>query len=1733
MAFDYNSRTKWEKEKWEAWQTAHQQAITALPEEQKPLYEEVLQFSKYPGCGFPVITKWAKDRFPEGKSLKEALYTACPELIRLMVPEAYREDFDYMLDQYAAFPYSRAVFRPTVRTAAPAAHAHDAFGLMQAYRVLDAYGVTPLEYLTGHPGGEAGRDTAAFEEFRDFRDHDSFNRDLHMVQFEDILAARIDKGDEAVIAAVKEAFLSDRNTVLVTVPLIRGVVRSRSGELHGLLAAFLLAARLQEGVRQAVCENADAGRPEAFRTILETIADNDLLRFSSVKRAVGTWTGIFNADAADRVAGKVFAGIRAAIDDRETALAMTRTDDAVQIVTGLWAIGFYEAEAAVDRMLEIAEAGTKPQRLAISYYNHYIQFSDQSSRAARRILELYPGDEEMAAAFMPTYLEYVDTLAGSCILDAKDRPVYSIGIEDLHYKPVAVTELFESEEKAREHYGLLKTLADGMKKRTVAFSPAVFQWYGTELEKSGLVQRMVLIAYALQDQALIDEVCGRLSDITDSYYNTRKNYLRLLLHDPKTPVQRAALFAAVADKESLTRIAAWQIVKKLAAAAEKGKPAFSEEEVLTLEKHLRLKNEETRRNVIDLLERQDKAGVTASMRRLLASGQEMMRLAGLDMAKRRSDAGAEEKEAAAALVKEILPDAGALSEKEKVLWEQIAEEGGSADAAGRPGYGLYDPAEDYAPALPGRDPALLKAYFSLTETELDGYFDRLRAFITEHGQMEYTLVNGEKQLLENGLFVIAYPGAGHPLEESYPFPELWREVYQTVIREPKVLFNLYMAILDGFDESDIVAPEPYRQADAGLFGPAGAPYHYTDPKYNGRRGHSIYQTILEICMSQQKVSLPAEVVTAVLRETLELPEEVRWLEEVPPRWQTLSEKKRRKCFLRSNEFRAVLSRAARFESDEEFAVFFPLLYAMDCLYDIPKNSGVANYSSSSGNLLTVYDYVKACELGIITRSFLCKAVFEREGLRFAMGNLSEFARPAFTWSAFHSLQNYLPVDPDKRTPDKESRFFALADQLRKDLTDLVLDVELRRGDTPTVFSDAVSRILRVEGIHRLMEVLRALGKDTLDRNTYYSYGGGTSRKECLCHLLKVCYPLPGETAEDLKKAIAAGGVTEDRMIEVAMYAPQWLELAEEALGIPGLTSGCYYFMAHMNERFDDRKKAVIARYTPLTPEELNNGCFDTKWFADVYAKLGEKTFAKLYKAAKYIADGSKHTRARYYADAATGKADRDGLEKTIKDKRSKDLLMSYGLIPLKDKTDALHRYEFIEQFRKESRQFGAQRRASETLAADCALKNMATAAGYSDELRLTMAMETELALSGQSFFEPVEIAGYEVRVAVDACGAPSLEVSKGGKALKGVPAPLKKDEAFLERKAFADSLKSQYSRCAAMFERAMEEEDVYRFGELRDLFRNPVTAGILRRVVFAEVREDGSYGKRVGTAEELVNARPAVPEETLLVAAHPLKLYAQGTLSAWQRTFFERQRDTGEKQPFRQVFREFYRKPEEELASADSRLFAGYQIQPKKTLAVLKGRRWVADYDEGLQKIFYKADIAVTLWALADWFSPADAEAPTLEYVSFSDRLTGRPKKLSDVPDVLYSEVMRDVDLAVSVAHVGGVDPETSHSTIEMRRVVLAFNIELFGLKNVSFEGTHAFIHGSLGDYTVQLGSGVVHKEGAGMINILPVHSQQRGRIFLPFVDEDPKTAEILSKILLLAEDGKIKDPYILEQIRR
>ncbi len=354
-------------------------------------------------------------------------------------------------------------------------------------------------------------------------------------------------------------------------------------------------------------------------------------------------------------------------------------------------------------------------------------------------------------------------------------------------------------------------------------------------------------------------------------------------------------------------------------------------------------------------------------------------------------------------------------------------------------------------------------------------------------------------------------------------------------------------------------------------------------------------------------------------------------------------------------------------------------------------------------------------------------------------------------------------------------------------------------------------------------------------------------------------------------------------------------------------------------------------------------------------------------------------------------------------------------------------------------------------------------------------------------------------------------------------------------------LKEQYTRTKQMLEQAMEDGTAFEIRELLALLENPVVRPLTEPLVYvaAEPEEDPAVKRLPDTkimgflsAEGLTDwSGKIVPmsSDTKVRIAHPCDFYQEGHWAEYQKFLFAGQI----RQPFKQVFRELYVKLSEELEKRETCLFAGYQIQPKKTVATLRGRRWVADYENGLQKVYYKEDLIVVLVALADWFSPGDIEAPVLESVVFYDRKDFSQKKIREIPERIYSEVMRDVDLAVSTAYVGGVDPEASHSTMEMRRVIVEENLRLFQVKNVQLKGNHAQINGKLGQYTVHLGSGVIHQVGNAMLHVLPVHSQHRGKIFLPFLDEDPKTAEILTKILMFAEDTKIKDPAVIRQIRQ
>ena len=62
------------------------------------------------------------------------------------------------------------------------------------------------------------------------------------------------------------------------------------------------------------------------------------------------------------------------------------------------------------------------------------------------------------------------------------------------------------------------------------------------------------------------------------------------------------------------------------------------------------------------------------------------------------------------------------------------------------------------------------------------------------------------------------------------------------------------------------------------------------------------------------------------------------------------------------------------------------------------------------------------------------------------------------------------------------------------------------------------------------------------------------KKEVLSHLLKVCFPSEKDDLKTFKEKIKKTNISEERLVEVAMYASQWIELIDKFLKWKGFTS---------------------------------------------------------------------------------------------------------------------------------------------------------------------------------------------------------------------------------------------------------------------------------------------------------------------------------------------------------------------------------------------------------------------------------------------------------------------------------------------------------------------------------------------------------------------------------------------------
>jgi len=328
---------------------------------------------------------------------------------------------------------------------------------------------------------------------------------------------------------------------------------------------------------------------------------------------------------------------------------------------------------------------------------------------------------------------------------------------------------------------------------------------------------------------------------------------------------------------------------------------------------------------------------------------------------------------------------------------------------------------------------------------------------------------------------------------------------------------------------------------------------------------------------------------------------------------------------------------------------------------------------------------------------------------------------------------------------------------------------------------------------------------------------------------------------------------------------------------------------------------------------------------------------------------------------------------------------------------------------------------------------------------------------------------------------------------------------------------------------------------------------------------------------------PWLNPETAVNLWHPITASPE-TIQAWRHWLLQQEIQ----QSFKQTHREIYLlTPAEEATRVYSNRFASHVIKQHQFHALCTQRGWknslrlmVDDDCPPATLLLPQWNLRVEFWieALGDNYGVDTNEAGTFLYLT-TDQVrfyplnaaenyahacgggyynygqnASEPLALTEIPALVFTEVMRDVDLFVGVASVGN-DPNWSDggpagrhldywqsysfgelsATAQTRRQVLE-NL-LPRLKKIrdrcSLQDRFLVVQGDIRTYKIHLGSGNILMEPQDQyLCIVKAPERNQGEsIFLPFAG-DKTLAVILSKAFLLAEDSKITDPTIVAQIR-
>lgn len=430
-----------------------------------------------------------------------------------------------------------------------------------------------------------------------------------------------------------------------------------------------------------------------------------------------------------------------------------------------------------------------------------------------------------------------------------------------------------------------------------------------------------------------------------------------------------------------------------------------------------------------------------------------------------------------------------------------------------------------------------------------------------------------------------------------------------------------------------------------------------------------------------------------------------------------------------------------------------------------------------------------------------------------------------------------------------------------------------------------------------------------------------------------------------------------------------------------------------------------------------------------------------------------------------------------------------------------------------------------------------------------------------------------------------------GKLLKAPPTAVKNDfaEDLKELRQTQKDIERMLIAQSERLDQLFLAQKTWPLTTWRERYLDHPLMGVLTRRLIWKFENGGLVSPAMWNAGRLETAdgQPAVlTDDTIVSLWHPLDS-STAEVQVWR----ERTEALQIRQPFKQAHREVYvLTPAEENTGVYSNRFASHVLKQHQFNALCGQRGWKnqlrlmvdSDYNpaqcllpgwnlraefwiEGLGSDYGTDtnDTGTYLYLSTDQvrFYAIDVEGRTAHaggggYQHSPWRgVEGGPTNLREIPALVFSEIMRDVDLFVGVCSVGN-DPtwadggpqgrfreywsnysfgELSGSAATRKEILERLVPRLKIAGKCSLSDRFLVVQGTMRAYKIHLGSGnILMSPDDRYLCIVARQSVGKAEkeVFLPF-EGDQTLSVILSKAFLLANDSAITDPTIVQQIKR